>query len=250
VTTKEVSPVTGPRVLLSILIPILGALVFSFIAVRQVTLNPADRGLIAIQSTGAALTSWYLGLRWYGLAGLGLRGGRPLYAGIGFAALGWLAFLIVRFITIEIAAIGSPDAGIMFVFLLLFEAFCVQLWVFGLFFRAVAGWRGPLTGAVASGILFAAVGFILFQESDYASISGLIFFTLWGIFYGIIRLRTGSLLGIVIVQALQSWTAWHIMAPESPINSNEIRNFYLIMSVLYLIFIWRLWPKRAGDYRL
>jgi hypothetical protein len=248
--TKEVSPVTGPRVLLSFVIPILGALVFSFIAVRQVTVNPADRGLIAIQSAGAALASWYLGLRWYGLAGLGLKGGRPLYAGIGFAALGWLAFFIVRFFTIEITAFGSPEAGLMFVFLLLFEAFCVQLWVFGLFFRTVAGWRGPLTGAVASGILFAAVGFILFQESGYATILGLLFFTLWGIFYGIIRLRTGSFLGTVIVQGLQSWSAWHIMVSESPIHSNEIRNFYLIMSLLYLIFIWRLWPKREEDYRL
>ncbi len=248
--TKEVSPHPGPRVLLAILIPILGAIVFSFIAVRQVADTQADRGLIAIQLAGAALAGWYLGLRWYGLAGLGLRGGRPLYAGIGFAALGWLAFLTVRFATIEITAFGSPEAGIMFVFLLLFEAFCVQLWVFGLFFRTVAGWRGPLTGAVASGILFAAVGFILFQESDYATILGLIFFTLWGIFYGIIRLRTGSFLGTVIIQALQSWSAWHIMVSESPINSNEIRNFYLIMSILYLIFIWRLWPKREEDYRL
>lgn len=248
--TKEVSPETGLRVLWSVVLPLLGALVFSFIAVRQVAVNPADRGLLAVQSVGIALTSWYLGWRWYGLPGLGLRGGRPLYAGIGFAALGWLALIIVRFFAVSIEEIGSPDTGSMFVFIMLFEAFCVQIWVFGLFFRAVADWRGPLTSAVASGILFAALGFLLFQESYYASISGILFFALWGIFYGIIRLRTGSFLGTVIVQGLQSWTAWQVMVPESPIDPGQLRNLQLIMSFFYLIFIWRLWPKREEDYRL
>ncbi len=247
---NEASAESGLRLLWSVVLPLVGALVFSFIAVRQVTVNPDDQGLLAIQAVGAALTSWYLGWRWYGLTGLGLRGGRPLFAGIGFATLGWLALLIVRFFTVTVAEFGSPDAGRMFVFLLLFEAFCVQIWVFGLFFRAVAGWRGPLTSAVASGILFAAVGYILFQESEYASISGILFFTLWGIFYGIISLRTGSFLGTVIVQGLQSWTVWTVMVPESLIDPGELRNLHLIMSLVYLILIWRLWPKKAADYRL
>ena len=43
---------------------------------------------------GIGVVSWFLGLFWYRLPGMGLRGGRPLFAGIGFGTLGWLAFLL------------------------------------------------------------------------------------------------------------------------------------------------------------
>ncbi len=199
---------------------------------------------------GVGISSLIIGVRWYGLPGMGLRGGRPLYAGIGFATLGWISFLVVRFLTVEISAYGSSNSGPVFIFLLLFEAFAVQLWTFGLVFHCVAEWRGPLTAAVFGGILFGAVASLLFLEPTTAAISSLLYFTLWGVFYGVIRLRTGSLLGSVIVQALQSWTVWILLAPVQSIDTDQLRNLYLISSLLYLIFIWRLWPKKADDYRV
>jgi membrane protease YdiL (CAAX protease family) len=124
------------------------------------------------------------------------------------------------------------------------------LWVYGLFFRTVADWRGGLTAAISSGVLFGAVAFLLFQESFATIASSLLYFVVWGVVYGIIRLRTGSFLGPAIIQALQSWTAWYVMAPTDPINTGELRNLYLISSVIYLIIIWRLWPKEESDYRV
>jgi hypothetical protein len=72
----------------------------------------------------------------------------------------------------------------------------------------------------------------------------------WGILYGMIRLRTGGLLGMVIVQALQSWTAWQLLAPINQPDSSQLGNLYLISTVLYLIIIWRLWPEKEEDYRV
>jgi hypothetical protein len=243
------------RVVLSLLLPVLGALLFSFIISRSAVFGGNNQGEAALQLAGIGVVSWIAGMRWYGLKGLGLRGGRPLYASIGFATLGWLAFLLVRFIVVEIASYGSPDAGPAFIFILLFEALCSQLWAFGLFFNSVAGWRGPLTAAVAGGILFGGISYIFFQEAHLSDEIGLryleiLYFITWGILYGIIRLRTGSLLGATIIQTMQSWSAWHIMAPlESP-NVSQLQALYLITSLIYLIIIWRLWPKREDDYRV
>jgi hypothetical protein len=186
---------------------------------------------------------------------MGLRGHRALYAGIGFAVLGWLAFFIVRFATVAGEIVNMPNSGQTFLYLLLFEAFSTQLWAFGLFFRAVSDWRGPLTAAIASGILFGTVAFLLFEESfDYDSwqtmLPAFFYFVVWGILYGIIRLRTGGLLGMVIVQALHSWTAWQLLAPVNQPASSQLGNLYLISTVLYLIIIWRLWPKKEEDYRV
>lgn len=245
---SRVSP--GWRVIISLIIPIIGGLILMALVSRSVRVDPADQGQIALLLSGLALTSWYIGWRWYGLQELGVRGGRALYAGIGFAALGWIAFLVVRFFTVKVFAYGADDSARIFVFILLFEAFCVQLWAFGFFFRTVAGWRGPLTAAVSSGLVFAAVAFIFFQESFASSASYLLYLTVWGVFYGIIRLRTGGFLGTAVVQALQSWTAWQVMMPFSPVDSSELRNLYLVTSALYVVIIWRLWPKTEEDYRV
>jgi Type II CAAX prenyl endopeptidase Rce1-like len=244
------SPPSAARVLLTFFLPIAGAVIFSLLASGGVQLSTGDQGSNALLFAGLGLTSWFVGWRWYGLSGLGLRGGRPITASIGFATLVWLAFLIVRFLTVAVAAYGTPDGGRTFIYTLLFEAFCTQLWVYGLFFRSVADWRGPLTAAISSGILFGAAAFLLFQESFASLASSLLYFVIWGITYGIIRLRTGSLLGSAIVQALQIWTGWYVLAPTDPISTSQLRNMYLIASVVYLVIVWRLWPKEESDYRV
>lgn len=248
---ETVSPFPHPvRVILALLIPIAGATIFGLLASGRASISADDLGSRALLFAGLGLASWFTGWRWYGLRGLGLRGGRPLTAGIGFATLVWFAFLLVRFVTVEISAYGTPEGGRTFIYTLIFEAFCTQLWVFGLFFRTVADWRGPLTAAASAGVLFGAVAFLLFQESFAAIASSLLYFAVWGVAYGLIRLRTGSILGPAVVLALQSWTAWYVMAPTDPINTTELRNLYLIASVIYLIIIWRLWPKEETDYRV
>ena len=68
--------------------------------------------------------------------------------------------------------------------------------------------------------------------------------------YGLIRLRTGSLLGMVIVQALQTMTVWHILLPQNPPAIAQLHYLYLATAILYLILIWRLWPKEEADYRV
>lgn len=237
------------RVVLSILLPIGGALLFSLVAGGSLRFGGDAPEEMVLQLAGIGLVSWFLGLFWYSLRGTGLRFGRPLYAGIGFAALAWIVFLAVRLL-VKVESYGATDSGRTFLYLLLFEAFCVQLWTFGTFFRSVAEWRGPLTAAVSGGILFGAAGFLFFQESIAPMPSGLLFFAAWGVLYGIIRLRTGSLLGPVIVQALQSFTAWQVMVPVDPPDTGQLRIFYLLTSALFAIIIWRLWPKKEEDYRL
>ena len=197
------------------------------------------------------IVSWFLGLAWYGLPQMGLRGQRPLFSSIGFAVLAWVPFLLFRFIFVKMEAFGRGGiAGQTFIYLLLFEAFAVQLWAFGLVFRTLAEWRGALTAAFASGILFGMAAFLLFQESFNAGISSLLYFLLWGILYGIIRLRTGSILGMALVQALQSFTAWTVLYPEAQPAAGQLQNLYLAASIVYLIVIWRLWPKQESDYRV
>lgn len=243
------------RIVLSFLLPPLGALVLAS-GVALLFGTPAaestTRPGTALLLGGLGIVSWLLGLRWYGLEGLGLRGGRPLYAGIGFATLGWIAFLLVRIFLVSSNPdlVISPDFGRVFIYLLLFEAFAVQLWTFGLLFRGLAEWRGPLTAAVTSGILFGAVASLLFEEAYLGTLTAFLYFVVWGVFYGLIRLRTGSILGPVLIQAMQSLTAWHILLPEARPARAELHNLYLVVAVFYLLFIWRLWPAEEDDYRV
>lgn len=239
----------GIRVVLSLLLPPAGGLLFTLLVSGSASFGGRDIRQIALQLAGAGLVSWFLGWRWYGLKSLGLRFGRPLFASIGFSVLAWIAFLVARLATVEPGPAAGEFLGTPFIFLLLFEAFCVQLWSFGLFFHGVADWRGPLTGAVAGGILFGAMAFLTFQESYGLSSSATFYFIVWGILYGIIRLRTGSFLGAALVQALQSWTAWQLFPVGLP-DPSQLRNMYLITSALYAVIIWRLWPKEEGDYRV
>jgi membrane protease YdiL (CAAX protease family) len=151
---------------------------------------------------------------------------------------------------VEVIAIQSEGSGRAFLYLLLFEAFATQLWAFGLVFRALADWRGGLTAAIASGVLFGAVGFLLFRESYVPGPAGLFYFLLWGVVYGIIRLRTGSILGPILVQALQSFTAWFVFQPPENLSNTGIGTINLAVSLMFAIIIWRLWPKRESDYRV
>lgn len=247
----SLSPVV--RVLVSLIIPIMGALAFALvigqIAGRPIVLERQDPRQNALLLGGIGLASWYLGWRWYGLKDLGLRFGRPLFASIGFASLAWVLFLVLRLATVEPGPGSNQQVGMGFLFLLIFEAFCTQLWTFGLFFRSVADWRGPLGAAVSSGVLFGLVGYLIFQESFTAMPASALYFVVWGVLYGVIRLRSGSLLGTVIIQGLQSWSSWQLLKTGIA-SPNQLQILYLVASGLYLIIIWRLWPKKESDYRL
>ncbi len=199
---------------------------------------------------GLGVISWFMGLFWIGLPGMGLRGGRPLFAGIGFATLGWLAFLLFRssFILFNL---NATDSGRSFIYLLLFEAFATQLWAFGLLFHTLAEWRGGLTAAVGSGIAFGAVAFVLFQEAFASDLPSLLYFMLWGVFYGLIRLRTGSFLGTMLIQTLHSFTVWVALGPPPVLTAaDRLPTVYLLTGLVYAVVIWRLWPKEEADYRV
>jgi hypothetical protein len=251
--TNEEQPIptqqAGLRTAVAFGAPVAGAIVASLLA-GGVGTAVSDQSALAILFAGLGLVSWFLGLRWYGLAGMGLRSHRALYAGIGFAALGWLVFLLLRFIFVRIVGFGPANSTRSFIFLLLFEAFAVQIWTYGLLFRALADWRGGLTAAVGGGIVFGAAAYLLFQESYTGAFVSIAYFILWGILYGIIRLRTGSLIGIAVIQALHSFTAWVVMVPQAPPQPSELQTLYLAASAAYLILIWRLWPKVEEDYRI
>jgi hypothetical protein len=259
------------RAIAAILLPLAAAILAGVISGRLfLPSTAASLPNAAPVFAALGITSWFIGLRLYGLRGLGLRGGRPLFAGIGFAVLVWVAMLFGRFLPtmpqtsfnevgqavveialqLEVVAVRSAGAGRVFVYLLLFEAFATQLWAFGLAFRALADWRGALTGAVAGGILFGAAGFLLFRESIAPGLPGLFFFLLWGVAYGIIRLRTGSILGTILVQSLQSFSAWFVFQPPAELAGTGINAIYLFVSLLLLVIIWRLWPRLESDYRL
>ena len=269
---EKISPETARnRAAIAIVLPLLAALLAGVISGSLFRPEAAD-GMTNAAPIFAALgiTSWFVGLRLYGLRGMGLRGGRPLFAGIGFAVLAWVAVLIGRFLPmwpqaninesgqavveiilhIQVMAIQSTGAGRAYFYLLLFEAFAVQLWAFGVVFRALADWRGGLTAAITSGILFGAVGFVFFRESFVPGLPALIYFLTWGILYGIIRLRTGSILGSIIVQALQSFTTWFVFEPPAEIAQTGIQTVFAAISVMFAIIIWRLWPRRESDYRV
>jgi membrane protease YdiL (CAAX protease family) len=259
------------RAIIAIVLPLAAALLFG--VVSGALFAPTAAGELpnaAPVFVALGITSWFVGLRLYGLRGLGLRGGRPLFAGIGFAVLAWVIVLLGRFLPhlpsasfnesgqavveialqVEVLSIRSAGSGRAFVYLLLFEAFATQLWAFGLVFRALVDWRGGLTAAIASGILFGALGFLLFREAFAPGLPALFYFLLWGVVYGLIRLRTGSILGPIIVQALQSFTAWFVFEPPADLAETGIQTVYLAVAVLFVIIIWRLWPRLESDYRV
>lgn len=248
------SPFT--RVLLAILIPpLVGLLLQTVISLAlgsPAAFLPEEQGGASLLFLGAGAASLMLGLRWYDAAQMGLRGKRPLYSSIGFATLGWIVYIAARVLVVDSnqSLLVSPTFGRDFLYLFLFEALALQLWSFGLLFRVVAGWRGPLTAAISSGLLFGVAGFLLFEEAFVTDLQSLFFFLAWGLFYGLIRLRTGSIIGMVIIQAMQSLTTWHILLPEAQPQLAELRLLYAIVATFFVIFIWRLWPKEEADYRV
>ncbi len=270
--SEPILPATARnRAIIAIVLPLAGALLAGVISGSLFAPTAAgDLPNAAPLFAALGIISWFVGLRFYGLRGLGLRGGRPLFAGIGFAVLVWVVVLIGRFLPhlpqvstnesgqavveialqMEVMAIRSAGAGRAYFYLLLFEAFAVQLWAFGLVFRALADWRGGLTAAIVSGILFGATGFLLFRESFVPGLPALLYFLLWGVVYGVIRLRTGSILGPILVQSIQSFTAWFVFEPPADIAATGIETIYLAVSILFVIIIWRLWPRLESDYRV
>ena len=184
---------------------------------------------------------------------MGIRGGRPLFSSAGFAFMGWVAVLLFRFFFVEIDQNSFLQQRLWqdFLYLLLFEAFAVNIWLFGLFFRSVSEWRGGVTAAMTSGLIFGGIAYTLFSESFQDTLIPVFYFVAWGIFYGVVRLRTGSWLGIVIVQAMQSLTAWFLFPVFQPVSSlNFNSSFYMYMAIFFLILIWRLWPNEIEDYRI
>lgn len=234
------------RVLVAIVAPLLGALVITVLVSGRLALGDRQPSMAVLQFAGIGLTSWLIGWRVVGLRGMGLRFGRPLSASAGFAFLVLIAFLGVRLATV----VGDEgNDGVPYLYLLIFEAYCTQLWTFGLFFHVVADWRGPLTAAVSSGLLFGAIAITLYQEVYAITASAIPFFALWGILYGIIRLRAGTFIGVAIVQSLQSWLTWQLFNVDQP-DISQLRTFYLITSVFFVLYLWRLWPKKEEDSRI
>lgn len=248
-------PPASARVFVALFAPLTVAFILSFVVARLTGIEVTSPAGLTTLMGSLGLSSWFMGWVWYGIRGMGLRGGRPLLSSAGFAVLGWVALLLLRLYFIESAAQTAVGISQDFFYLLLFEAFAVQLWTFGLFFRSVADWRGPLTAAIASGLIFGAFAGFFFLESDYQggvlNLTGLLYFIAWGLFYGMVRLRTGSIIGMVLVQALQSLTTWHIFFPQVPPTFPEtFNNLYLGMGVVYMILLWRLWPNEEEDYRV
>jgi hypothetical protein len=248
-------PSPGNRLVVAFVAPLIGAVVLGALLAILFggarASDPSGRASTALILAGIGVTSLLVGLRWYGLRGLGLRGGRPLYASIGFATLAWIIFLATRLLVVhsDPDLVGDIDFGRAFIYLPLFEALAVQLWAFGLLFRAMADWRGPLTAAVMGGIVFGAIASQFFEEAFIETTVSILYFFVWGILYGLIRLRTGSILGTVLIQAMHSLTAWHVLLPDDP-TRQELHPLYLISATLYLVLIWRLWPKSEEDYRV
>lgn len=241
------------HVMLALIIPLGAGLLLQTLAAGELRLEAGNNAPLL---AGIGLGGWVLGLRWFGLNGLGLRGKRPLFSSIGFATLGWIVLFVVRFFFISLDPEGmNPNgAGRIFFYLLIFEAFAMQLWTFGLLFHVFAEWRGGLPAVFGSGVVFGIAAFLLFREGAFSSEwTAVAYFIAWGVLYGIIRLRTGSILGSVLIQGLHSFTVWEVMAAPNPLPSADVANLpslYLVALVGYAIIIWRLWPKEADDYRI
>lgn len=252
-TDGRALPPALTRTIISLAVPPLVAGIITAVVTNLAGSQIGSLGSLTVYLGGLGLVSWYLGGTWYGSQGMGLRGGRPFFAGAGFAFLGWIVLLIARFafVDTEEALFLQNPLFPTFAYLLLFEAFAVQLWSLGLVFRSTADWRGPLTAAVVSGLVFAVIGFNFFQESTPVTAGSIAYFVIWGLFYGLIRLRTGSIIGIVIVQALQSLTVWSILPQPQPFTSASYSPlFFTVMGIWYAILVWRLWPTEAEDYRV
>ena len=247
-------PIT--RVILSLAVPpliaVIAATVVSNLPGGPGPIDPTERAGASILLAALGISSLVLGLFWYGLPALGLRGPRAFYASIGFATLGWVVFFAARLFLVSSnpEVLVAPGLGGTFLYLFLFEALSLQLWTFGLVFRSIADWGGPLTAALSSGLLFGLVGYLLFDERLISSYPAIFYFLIWGVFYGLIRLRTGGILGMVIIQAMQSLTTWHILLPQALPAIQELQNLYLVAGTFYIIFIWRLWPSEEEDYRV
>ena len=246
---------SATRAILAIFLPGVTAVLVSFIVgTIWDTSALSDQAATAVLLTSSAVVSLLLGLRWYGTAGMGLRGGRALTAGLGFASLLWIIFLLLRFFFVDIAPSAiegrPPNAGRTYIYLLLFEAFATQIWTYGLIFRSVSDWRGPITAVFISGLVFGLVAILLFQESFTGSYASFVYFIVWGVLYGLIRLRTGSWLGPAIVQSAQSFTSWIVLAPYFAPDIAQLNNLYVSAVIAYMIVGWRLWPKQESDYRI
>ncbi|MCK5923886.1 MAG: CPBP family intramembrane metalloprotease [Methylococcales bacterium] len=198
---------------------------------------------------GIGVISWLMGVRWFGLSGMGLRLGRAMLAGIGFSLLGWIAVMLARFMQMPFGQVAQGGLGRVFFYLLLIEAFALQLWAFGALFRALVEWQNPITATLLSGLAFGVVGYALFETALDAAPAGLVYYLIWGIFYAVIRLRTGSFLGIILIQAMQTLTSWYLLDP-GVISATQTTGFSIVAGALTLILIWRLWPRRESDYRI
>ncbi|MFK7801072.1 MAG: hypothetical protein AB8G95_05530 [Anaerolineae bacterium] len=249
-------------VIFAIGVPLFGAFLLGQVVIR---LTGASSGSLASSSiilASLGLISMFYGMNKYGTSGMGLRGGRPMFAGSGFAFLAWVVILLARifFLAIDENAMLVEPLSPIFFYLLIFEAFAVQLWTFSLVFKSVSDAWGGLTAAVVSGLLFAGIAFFFFQEarfleplfgSVWLTAVSILYMATWGILYGMIRLRTGSILGIVIVQAMQSLTVWELLPPFEFLNeTNYSPLFFTVTGVLFAILIWRLWPTELDDYRI
>lgn len=191
------------------------------------------------------VVTFLVGLRWYSPAQLGMRTGRPMLAGVGFGFLVWVSFLLARFIAVELGDIGQK-LGITFLFLLIFQGVCVQIWSFGLLFPLFSERFDPVIAAFFSALSFAYLAQNYFSEGRMG-VAAFLYFFLWGAVYAIIRLRTGSWLGILLAQTMQTLTAWFMLPPGATISYNYL---YGIAAFFYLILIWRLWPRSADDLRV
>ncbi|MEM7334784.1 MAG: CPBP family intramembrane glutamic endopeptidase [Chloroflexota bacterium] len=245
--------ITIIQVLIACVVPIIAGILLQTLAAGEFRLQPGNN---APMMAGIGLGSWVLGLRWFGITGLGLRGRRPLFSSIGFATLGWIVLFAVRFffISLDPGGMNPSGAGRIFLYMLLFEGFAIQLWAFGLLFRVFTEWRGGLPAVFGSGAMFGLAAFALFHEGALGSdFFALVYFIAWGALYGIIRLRTGSILGSVLIQALHSFTVWEVLAAPNPLPAADVANLpqlFIVAAVGYAIIIWRLWPKELDDYRI
>lgn len=242
-------------------VPLFGAILLGQAVVAITGANGSNLSGSSIILSSIGLISMFYGMRKYKTPGMGLRGGRPLFSSAGFAFMGWVAILICRFFFIEIDAnaLNQPLFSI-FLYLLLFEAFAVQVWAYSLVFKAVADLYGGIAAAIVSGVGFAAVAFFYFQEiaifspvinnSDGVLVLTIVYVLAWGIFYGMVRLRTGSILGIVLVQAMQSLTAWELIPPLPILDNTNFNPLFFVAIIFYGILIWRLWPKELSDHRI